>query len=142
LTEGTQGARARIDRGANAWSLQQQIVHYAGDPWRRNQLVWALFNALVDNVMNCQSCVPGADVGVATAESDCEHFSPCSQFATTIDVPGSQVVAHVYLSSVSGSVTELSVRSSGRPRRSWSAPGDAEVIAAMTRQLFKAWRCG
>ena len=142
LTEGTRSARARIDRAADAWSLQQQIVHYAGDPWRRDQLAWALFNVLIDTVMNCESRVPGADVRVTTAQSDCEHFSPCSQFAATIDVPGSQVVAHVYLSSVSGSVTELSLRSSGRPRRPWSAPSDAEIIAAMTRQLCKAWRCG
>ena len=141
LTEGTRSARARIDRAADAWSLHQQIVHYAGNPWRRNQLAWALFNALVDTVMNCESRVPGADVDVTTTESDCEHFSPCSQFAAMIDVRGNHVVL-VYLSSVSGSVTELSLRSSGRPRRPWSAPGDAEIIAAMNRQLCKAWRCG
>jgi hypothetical protein len=93
-------------------------------------------------VMNCESRVPGADVGVTTAESDCGHFSPCSQFAATIDIPSNQIVAHVHLLSVSGSVTELSLWSSGRPRRPWSAPSDAEVFAAMTRQLCKAWRCG
>ena len=85
-----------------------------GDPWRRNQLAWALFNALVDTVMNCESRVPGADVDITTAQSGLHTSDPCSQFAATIDVPGDQVVAHVYLSSVSGSVTELSLRSSGR----------------------------
>ena len=141
LTEGTQRAQARIDRAADAWSLQQQIVRYPGGPWRRDQLAWTLFNASVDTVLNCESRVPGAHVGVSTAESDCEHFSACSQFAATIDVPDNHV-AHVYLSTVSGSVTELSLSSSGRPPRPWSAPSDAEIIAAMNRQLCKAWRCG
>ena len=140
-TEGTQSARARVDRAADAWSVQQQIVHYAGDPWRRDQLAWAQFNALVDTVMNCESRVPGADVGITTAESECENFSPCSQFAAAIDIPGNQVVAHVYLTSLSGSVTELSLRSSGRPPRPWSAPSDAEILAAMNRQVCAAWRC-
>jgi hypothetical protein len=141
LTEGTHSARARIDRGADAWSMQQQIVHYAGDSWRTGQLAGALFNALVDTVMNCGSRAAGADVRITMAESDCVNFTPCSQFAATIDVPGTQVTAHVYLSTVNGSVTELSLWSSGRPRRPWSAPSDAEILAAMTRQLCKAWRC-
>ncbi len=42
LTEGTQSARAHVDRGADAWSLQQQIVHYSGDPWRQDQMTWTL----------------------------------------------------------------------------------------------------
>jgi hypothetical protein len=142
LTEGTQSARARIDRGADAWSMQQQIVHYAGDPWRTGQLAGALFNALVDTVMNCGSSTAGADVRITTAESDCENFKPCSQFAATIDVPGTQVTAHAYLSTVNGSVTELSLWASGSPRLPWSAPNDAEIFAAMTRQLCKALRCG
>ena len=67
---------------------------------------------------------------------------PCLQFAATIDVPGDQVVADVYLASLSGSVTELSLRSSGRPPRPWPAPSDAEIPAAINRQVCKAWRCG
>ena len=67
LTEGTRSARARIDRAADAWSLQQQIVHYAGDPWRREQLAWALLNVLIDAAMNCGSRVLGADISVTTA---------------------------------------------------------------------------
>lgn len=141
LTEGTQMAQARIDRAADAWSLQQQIVRYPGNPWRRDQLSWSLFNALVDTVMNCEAHLPGAHVRVTTAETHCEQFRPCSQLAATIDVPGNHV-AHVYLSNVSGSVTELSLSSSGRPPPAWSAPSDADVIAAMTQQLCKAWRCG
>jgi hypothetical protein len=110
LSEEAESARARIDRGANAWSLQQQILHYAGDPWTMGQRAWALFNSLVETVMNCESSAPGAQVGITTDESHCDNFSgPCSQFAATIAVPLNQVIAHVYLSSVGSSVTELSL---------------------------------
>jgi hypothetical protein len=139
---GSQSARARIDRGANAWSLQQQIVHYVGDPWTTGQRAWALFHSLVETVMNCKSSAPGTHVDVTTAESDCANLRPCSQFAATIDVPVRQVIAHVYLSSVGSSVTELSLWSSRTPSQPWSAPGDVEVFAEMNPRLCMAWPCG
>lgn len=142
MSDGAEGARARIDRGADAWSLQQQIVHYAGDRWRMDQLAWALFHALVETVMNCESSAPGAHVGITTAESNCENFRRCSQFAATIDVPLNQVIAHVYLSSVGSSVTELSLWSSPTTGRPWSAPSDAVIFAAANRRLCAAWPCG
>jgi hypothetical protein len=142
LTKGAQIERARIEQGGNAWSLQQQVVHYPGDPWRMGQLASALFNSMVETVMNCESSAPGALVGVTTAESHCENVRPCSQFAATIDIPLNQVIAHVYLSSVGSSVTELSLWSSRTPSRPWSAPSDADILAAMNRQLCMAWPCG
>jgi hypothetical protein len=137
-----QSARARIDRGANTWSLQQQIVHYGGDPWRTGQLAWALFDSLVEAVRNCESSAVGTHVDITTAESKCKNVKPCSQFAATIDVPLNQVVAHVYLSTVGSSVTELSLWSSPTPSRPWSAPSDAEIFAAVNSRLCMAWPCG
>jgi hypothetical protein len=138
--EGTESARARIDRGANRWSLQQQIVHYAGDPWTMGQRAWAVFDSLVESAMNCDSSAPGAHVGVTTPDSNCENLRPCSQFAATIDVPANNVIAHVYLSAAGSAVTELSLWSSPTPSP-LSAPSDAMVFAAMNPRLCTAWPC-
>jgi hypothetical protein len=142
LSEGTESARARIHRSANAWSLQQQIVHYPGDPWRTGQLAWALFHSLVETVANCESSAPGTHVGITTAESRCVIFRPCSHFAATVDVPSNKVSAHVYLSTVGSSVTELSLWSSPTPSRPWSTPSDTEIFTALNRRLCTAWICG
>jgi hypothetical protein len=138
--EGTESARARIERGANRWSLQQQIVHYAGDPWTMGQRALAVFNSLVESVKNCDSSAPGAHVGITTPDSNCENLRPCSQFAATIEVPADDVVAHVYLSSAGSAVTELSLWSSPTPSP-LSAPSDATIFDAMNPRLCTAWPC-
>jgi hypothetical protein len=142
LTAAAVSARARVDRGTNAWSLQQQIAHHAGDRWRMGQLAWALFQDLAKTVTNCEATAPGVHVDITTAESRCGFRPPCSQIAATIDVPVNQVSVHVYLSTVDTTVTELSLWSTQVPTRPWSAPPDAEIFAVMNRRLCNALPCG
>jgi len=139
---GTENARARADRGANGWSLQQQIVHYVGDPWTMGQTAWALFNSLVDTATNCATTAPDARVAATTPLSHCQNIvGGCSQAAFAIEIPQKQISAHIYLSAPGSSVTELSVWSSPIVNPPWSAPPDTDIFAAMNPQICAVWQC-
>lgn len=136
-------ARARVDGGDGGWSLQQQIIHYPGDTWTMGQTADAVFTALRDALTNCASTAPGTQVTMTTPQQRCADIPKgrCVQLAAVIDDPDRHQSAHIYLSSPGSSVTELSVWSSGSPSGPWSAPGDAEVFAAMNPQLCTVWEC-
>lgn len=140
---GVVAARARVDKGHDEWSLQQQIVHYPGDPWRMGQTADQLFTSLQSTLTNCGSTAPGAQVTVTTPRSHCPSTQRggCSETAAVVDVPSTQTSAHVYLASVGSSVTELAVWSTGDPAVRWSAPSDADVFSAMNPQLCTVWEC-
>ncbi|WP_142760664.1 hypothetical protein [Mycobacterium sp. MFM001] len=140
---GVDAARARVDMGHDEWSLQQQIVHYPGDPWRMGQTADQLFTSLQNTLTNCGSTAPGAQVTVTTPRSHCPSIQRggCSEMAAVVDVPSTQTSAHIYLASVGSSVTELAVWSTGSPGVAWSAPGDANVFSTMNPQLCTVWEC-
>jgi hypothetical protein len=140
---GVDAARARVDKGHNEWSLQQQIVHYPGDPWRMGQTADQLFTSLQNTLTTCGSTAPGAQVKVSTPRSHCPSTSRggCSDLAAVVDVPSTQTSAHVYLASVGSSVTELTVWSTGNPDVAWSAFSDEDVFSAMNPQLCTVWEC-
>ncbi len=141
-TAGTESAQAGLDRGASAWSLQQQIVHYVGDPWTMGQTAYTLFNSLADTGTQCAATSPGARVTVTTPLAHCDNIAgACSQVAFAVEIPQRQITAHIYLSSPGSSVTELSVWSSPTTQPPWSAPPDTDVFAAMNPPLCAAWRC-
>ncbi|ORW01725.1 hypothetical protein [Mycobacterium kyorinense] len=140
---GVDAARARVDKGLDAWSLQQQIVHYPGDTWRMGQTADQLFTSLQNTATNCGSTAPGAQVTVTTPRSHCPSMQRggCSEMAAVLDVPLTQTSAHVYLASVGSSVAELAVWSTGSPGVAWAAPSDADVFSAMNPQLCTVWEC-
>ncbi len=140
---GVDAARARVDKGHNEWSLQQQIVHYPGDPWRMGQTADQLFTSLQNTLTNCGPTAPGARVTVTTPRSHCPSIQRggCSEIAAVVDMPSTQTSAHVYLASVGSSVTELAVWSTGDPGVGWSAPSDEDVFSAMNPPLCAVWEC-
>lgn len=140
---GVDAARARVDKGHDEWSVQQQIVHYPGDPWRMGQTADQLFTSLQNTVANCGSTAPGARVTVTTPRSHCPSIQRggCSELAAAIALPSTQTSAHVYLATVGSSVTELAVWSTSSPAVGWSAPDDADVFSAMNPQLCTVWEC-
>jgi hypothetical protein len=73
LTEGMQSARARIDHAADAWSVAAADRPLCGRSVAAEPTGVGTVQLLVDTVLNCESRVAGADVGVTTAESDCGH---------------------------------------------------------------------
>ncbi|SRX92942.1 hypothetical protein MSP7336_01171 [Mycobacterium shimoidei] len=141
--QGDDAARARVDNGAQGWSLQQQIIHYPGDTWTMGQAADALFTALENALSHCATTAPGAQVTITSPASRCEDIARgrCVRLAATIEIPDKQTSAHVYLSSPGSSVSELSLWSSGASHVAWSAPSDREVFAAMNPQLCTVWEC-
>lgn len=140
--DGAESASARVDRGAGKWSVQQQIVHYSGDPWTMGQVAFNVFETLVGTVQYCEATAPGARVTTTTPESHCESVArACSQLAVTIEIPAKQVVAHIYLTSAGSSVSELTMWSSPDVSPPWPAVGDAQIFAAMNQKLCTAWPC-
>lgn len=141
--QGNDAARARVDNGADHWSVQQQIIHYPGDPWTMGQTADALFVALQNTLTHCAATAPGAQVTITTPRSHCSDIQRgrCVRFAATIEIPDKQIAAHIYLSSPGSSVSELSLWSSGTPGVPWSAPADDDVFAAMNPQLCTEWEC-
>lgn len=140
---GGDAARARVDNRTDRWSVQQQIIHYPGDPWTMGQTADALFVALQNTLTHCATTAPGAQVTITTPRSHCNDIprGRCIRLAATIEIPDKPIAAHIYLSSPGSSVSELSLWSSGSPSVPWSAPADDEVFAAMNPQLCTVWAC-
>lgn len=141
--QGNDAARARVDNGADNWSLQQQIIHFPGDTWTMGQTADTLFTALENALSRCATTAPGAQVTITTPGSHCGNIERgrCVRLAATIEIPDKQTSAHVYLSSPGSSVSELSLWSSGASGVPWSAPADQEVFAAINPQLCTVWEC-
>ncbi|OBB27887.1 hypothetical protein A5792_23505 [Mycolicibacterium peregrinum] len=140
---GGDNARSLIDRGEGNWSAQQVIVHYPGDPWTMGQTAHALFTATLDTLTECQTTSPTAQLTMTTPKQFCLSVQRggCNQVAAEIRLPDKHITAHVYLSAVGSTVTELSLWSSGTPATQWPAPADEDVFAAMNPQLCSIWEC-
>lgn len=134
-------ARARADNSADQWSVQQQILHYPGDPWTMGQTAHQMFTELHNIIAHCAASAAGTRVTVTTAASHCPSIERggCKQFAATIENPAEKLTAHVFLAAVGSSVTELSlwtVSPTAAP-----PPDDAAMFSAMNPQLCKIWEC-
>jgi hypothetical protein len=139
---GAEGAYARVQRQSGNWSLQQQILHFPGDPWQAGQVAASAYASLVDTLNDCATTEPDAHVTITTPDSHCvDVIGGCTAVAATIDVPSQRIVSHVYLSSAGSSVSELSVWSSPTPSPPWAGAGDAGVLEAMNAPLCAVWPC-
>lgn len=132
-------ARARIDGGPGKWSLQQQIVHFPGDLAATAARAGALFDSVVDALARCPAQAPRTVVDITTPREPCAP-QRCTQTAATVRAPDG-MTAHVYLSTVGGSVAELVLWSVGAPDVPWPEPPDDAVLAAINPPLCGAWPC-
>ncbi|SUA31499.1 metallo-beta-lactamase superfamily protein,putative [Mycolicibacterium fortuitum] len=139
--DGIDVARARADNSADQWSVQQQILHYPGDPWTMGQTAHQLFTELHNVITHCATSATGTRLTVTTAASHCPSIERggCKQFAASIENLAEKRTAHLYLAVVGSSVTELSL---------WTAnpspvppPDDTAIFSAMNPQLCKIWEC-
>jgi hypothetical protein len=128
-------AKAEVPAPPGQWQMRAQIIHWRGDTATGGQLVAAAFEQAKAALRACQVVTPPFSPSLTTDRD--------GRLAAVITGP--QLV-HQYLVAhpQSSTIAELVFWAPTPPLAPWSAPPDAQVLAAMTRALCAAYlsSCG
>lgn len=123
-------ARATITHPDGQWELQAQILHWRGDTARGGPTAATVFSNAVAALRGCQQRAPAQSPSITSDEPN--------RMAAVISGP---VVVHTYLVAhvASGTISELTLWSSGPPEVSWPSMADDPVLNSMTAPLCDAY---